>query len=722
MTPYAVDRLSRRGLTIVAAGLAVAFSNGSHARITRIVVDQVESPTANGQSFGTVGQYEKVSGRAFGEVDPADRRNAIVQDIELAPRNPSGKVEYVATFSLTRPIDAGKASGVLLYSVVNRGNGAPTPGAQGHVSVVSGWQGDLLPLPSALTTPQPFTQTNQTLRVPIAVNRDGSPVTGPFLVRFVNVSGSTGAMGNPFGGPTRYPPLTLETAKATLTSRASERLNGGTHGPLITIASTDWAFADCRTVPFPGTSDPTRVCLRNGFDPALLYELVYTARDPFVLGLGLAATRDLVSFLRYAANDDFGTANPAGAAISHAVSTGVSQSGNLIKTFIHLGFNEDESGRMVWDGAFPIIAARQTPINFRFAIPGGAAGINEPGSEPFLWWNTYLDAVRGRRAGSMLDRCSATRTCPKIVEGFGSTEFWDLRMSPALVGTDATRDIPLPSNVRRYYFPGTNHGGGRGGFDPTPSPAPGCLLASNPNPESDTLSALTVALVDWVVKRTEPPQSRYPTLRKRLLVEDRKEAVGFPDIPGVPWTDDFVNAVLDYDLGPRFIYDDMSGIISNEPPAIEQVVTTLVPRVDQDGNEIASGGVASVLFQAPLGTYLGWNIRATGFYKGQICDFTGGYAPFAKTKAERLANDDPRLSLAERYGTKQGYLCLVRRAAKGAVAGRYLLQTDSDRIVAQATAASGSFLPDRDASTTSREAKATGELLCRGDDEQERED
>jgi hypothetical protein len=700
-------RMRRPGATALAALLAFAWSGASEARITRIVLDEPN------QSVPGVCAYEKLNGRAFGEVDPADRRNAIIQDIELSPRNGNGKVEYVATFSLMRPVYPCKASGVLMYSVVNRGNGAPTPGPEGHVSVVSGWQGDLLPVPSDLPTPQPV-QPRQRLRVPIAVNRDGSKVTGPNLVRFVNASGSTVEMGNPFGGPTRYRPLTLDTMQATLTSRAFESLNGGTHGSLTTIPASDWAFADCRVKPFPGDPDPRRVCLKNGFDPGLLYELVYTAQDALVLGLGLAATRDLVSFLRYSPQAD----NPVRDLISHAVSTGVSQSGNLIKTFLHLGFNEDESGRRVWDGAFPIIAARQTPINFRFAVPGGAAGINEPGSEPVLWWNDTPDEARGRPRAGILDRCRATGTCPKIFEGFGSTEFWDLRMSPGLVGTDAEHDIPIPPNVRRYYFPGTSHGGGRGGFDRAPSPAPGCSLASNPNPESDTLSALTVALVDWVVQGTHPPTSRYPTLREELLVPDTKEEVGFPDIPGVPWKDEFVNAVLDYDFGPDFIYNDMSGVISKEPPAIKQVLPTLVPRVDQDGNEIASGGVPSVLFQAPLGTYLGWNIRAAGFYKGQICDFTGGYSPFAKTQAERIANHDERLSLQERYGTKQGYLCLVTRAANRATAERYLMAADRERVLAQATAAAGSFLPDRDASTTSSEDKEIGDSLCSGSEEE----
>jgi len=667
-----------QALVVVASAAAVGWSASSEARVTRIVVDQ-RAPV--GEPFPEVGQFERLTGRAFGELDSHDRRNAIIQDIRLAPRNASGKVEYVATFSLVKPIDMSKASGVLIYQVVNRGNSTTlaAPNAPGHVQLVSGWQGDVTP-----------TATNQTIQVPIAKNRDGSAIAGPILARFWNTSGASAVISNPFGGPNRYPPATFDTAEAKLTSRASELLSGGAHGPLTTIPSADWAFADCRTVPFPGTPDPTRICLKNGFDPTLLYEIVFTGKDPLVLGVGFAATRDINAFFRYASQDDASTPNPVANKISHVISRGTSQSGNFIKTFIHLGFNEDEHSRTVWDGAFPYIAARQNPTDFRFAIPGGAAGINEPGSEPVLWWHFYRDKVRDRELASLLDRCRATRTCPKIFEAFGSTEFWDLRMSPALVGTDAKHDIPLPQDVRRYYYPGTSHGGGAGGFSTaTPNPPGGCVLPANPNPQSDTQNALLAALVDWVVHGVEPPRSHYPTLRERLLVRATKAALGFPTIPfpGLPASapDGLINLVLDYDFGRELNYNDLTGIITKQPPIIKQIIPTLVVKTNHDGNEI--GGVPSVLHQAPLGTYLGRNIRATGFYTGQICDFTGGYLPFAKTRAERLASGDPRRSIEERYGSQEGYNCVVQSAAKRAVRERFLLQADADRLIAQAAAA-----------------------------------
>ena len=675
--------------TVLAPSLAIA-------QVTTLEITSRE-PMSGGQSLGNGGPYELIRGRVHGEVDPRDRRNRIIQDVDLAPRNKNGKVEYVATFSLAKPVDLARASGTLVYTVVNRGNGAPNPGPEGHISLVSGWQGDVIPTP-----------TNQTIDVPIAKQRDGSPVTGPVLARFWDLpAGSNtalirlGSLGTAF-----YPPVTLDTAKASLTYHTSETVTGATAG-VGTIASSDWAFADCRTQPFPGTPDPSRICLKTGFDGARVYELVYTAKDPRVLGIGLAATRDILTFFRYAAVDQRGTPNPIANTVRHTVAVGTSQSGNFIKTFIHLGFNEDLVGRAVWEGVLPYIAARQTPINFRFATPGGAGTLYEAGSEPVLWWERYADRVRGRATGSLLDRCTATHTCPKVIEAFGSTEFWDLRMSPGLVGTDAAQDIPLPDNVRRYYMPGTTHGGGRGGFDLLPSTGGACVLPQNPNPMSETMRALTVALIDWVVNGTPPPSSRYPTLAAGMLVPGTRAATGFPAIPGVQFPEGLVNAVLDYDFGPAFRYNDMSGIVTRQPPAIKQVLRTLVPRVNQDGNEIA--GVASVLHQAPLGTYLGWNIQAAGFFKGQLCGFSGGYIPFAATKAERLQANDPRLSLEERYGSQEGYVCLVRRAAQALVGERFLSKEDADRTIV--AAARARILPS--GAETTAENRARGEELCR---------
>jgi len=646
----------------------------SNARIVHIVIDEKQSPAYGGRSFGKAGPYERITGRAFGEIDPRDPRNAIITDIDLAPRNTHGLVEYVATFSLWKPVDMSKSSGVLIYAVPNRGNrlllsafhigGDPGDGfffQRGDVLLSSGWQGDL-----------PVRPGTETITVPVARNRDGSSITGPDLARFSNMPAGAVTLSLPGG----HVSASLNTHQAILTRRAYE------DGAVVPIASDSWAFADCRNSPFPGAPDPTTISLKGGFDPAYLYELVYKAKNPLVLGVGLAATRDIVSFFRHSSRDDVGTDNPLRGGVSHVIAQGISQAGNFVKTFIHLGFNQDESGHIVWDGANAHIAGRQLPINFRFALPGGAANLYEPGSEAVLWWSDYPDPVRGRKTTGMLARCRPSGVCPKIFETFGAAEFWGLRMSPNLVGTSADHDIPLPPNVRRYYFPGTTHGGGRGGFSTETSASTLYELPDNPNPQLETMRALMIALIDWVVKGSAPPASRYPRLDAGQLTPPNHGAMGFPLIPGAPLPDNMLNRFFDYDFGPDFNYNDLSGRISIQPPVIKRVIPSLVPKVNADGNEIA--GIGSALHQAPLGTYLGWNVVRGGFYKGRSGGFSGGYIPFSRTKAERDRLGDPRLSLEERYHDHAGYVSAVRAAAERLTRERFLLRDDAARLVRDA--------------------------------------
>jgi len=651
--------------------ILIVCATSLEARVTRIVVEHRESPAFGGQTFGNAGTYEIISGHFFGELNPKDPHNSIIMDIQFAPRNARGMVEYSATFALSKPIDMSKSNGVLYYTVSNRGRGAPVGSDDGRINLLSGWQGDLLPREDA-----------QTIVVPVARKSDTLPLTGPVLERLINIPAGTTTIDlrtAPYLGLTYQRPVTLDTTKAKVTRRPNPSASS------VAVPSAEWAFADCETKPFPGTPDPSKLCVKGGFDPASEYLLVFTAKDPLVLGIGFAATRDLNSFLHYALEDDTAAPNPLAGQIKWVISRGDSQSGNFIRSYIHLGFNQDEAGRMVWDGAHSHIAARQLALNFRFAVGGGYAAMYQPGSEGVLWWNDYPDTTRHRSTAGLLDRCRLSKTCPKIFDTFGGVEFWFLRESPDLVGTDAKSDLSLPPNVRRYFFPGTTHGGGRGGFSSAAPPAPaGCMLPANPNPESDTMHALTVAVIDWVTKGTEPPPSRYPRLDNGQLAPAAKAAIGFPDIPGAPSPDGLVNLVFDYDFGPDFNYNDESGLITKQPPTVKQILPTLVPKVDSDGNDL--GGVPSVLRQVPLGTYLGWNTIAAGFDKGKVCALNGGYVPFAKTKAEREATADPRPSLEERYATHRAYVDAVKAAAEKAVAERFLLRADADRLVAEAEA------------------------------------
>lgn len=576
------------------------------------------------------------------------------------------------------------------HDVPNRGGRLTIPEGErmlGDIGLSSGWQGDN----SGRTAPA---DNNDYVIVPVAKNPDGSPITGLVLGRIVNASGPASRPMIVNANPVPYKPVTLDTAKATLVTRTGETIDGKVMGER-TVPSTDWAWARCTAEnPFPGTPDPTQVCIKGGFDPKLLYQVTFTAQDPYVLGIGYAAFRDVASFFKNAKQDSEGTPNPVAGQVSWAISRGRSQSGRFIRAFLHLGFNQDEANRQVHDGAWPLIASGRLPLNVRFATPDAASKLYEGGMEGPVWWTRTADPVRKLPAAGILDRCTATKTCPKIFEQLGSAEAWALYMSPSWIGTNAERDLPVPANVRRYYMPSTPHGGGPGGFSVVPAKAPQCpgpgfgtgLLSANPMPFTETSNALRMHLRSWVMKNVDPPPSQYPSLANGHLVDPTKGAVGFPTIPGLPASapTGLVSPMLDYDWGPEFNALDLSGAPSKVPPVIRNVIRMKVPRVDADGNEL--GGVPIVLREAPLGTYVGWNIVTDGFHKGKICNYAAGMIPFARTRAERMANGDPRPSLEERYKTHEGYVEAVKSAAAKAVASKFLLQEDADKLVAAAAA------------------------------------
>lgn len=739
---------SLRGLFALLTLLATLPAS---AKVVRFVIDTKTSPAFAGATFGTAGQYETLAGRAFGELDPKDPLNAIIQDISLAPKNANGKVAYTATFLIVKPIVMSKASGLLWHDVPNRGGRLTIVDAEkafGDVGISSGWQGD-----NQGGTLQTRTD-NDWVHVPTAVHRNGSPITGTIIARIINISGtnSTGlfVQGNPFP----YMPFTLDTRQATLTEHTHETMSGVvTEG--ATIDPANWAWAHCdATHPFPGTPSPTEVCLKGGFDGNKLYQLRFVARDPLVLGVGFAAFRDVESFFKYESADADGQPNPLAGHVQWSIARGVSQSGNFLRGWLHLGFNQDEARRQVDDGMWPIIAGRRIALNFRWAQPDGVLELYEAGSEGPQWWARYEDKVRGLPKRGILDRCRETDTCPKIIEHFGAAEIWELKLGIEWVGTDGKKDIPIPRNVRRYYIASTTHGGtttpaGGNVFDfelglatgttPTTLKVPNCpgnhwgtgALLSNPVPHTQVVNAIRVHFRDWVMKGVTPPDSLYPRLRTpdaddrrdrdqdededgddddhdrdrrdnddvRDLVHPTLAEMGFPS--GLPQLSTlgphapeaatingadevpFINPVLDYEWGPQFDPSNGSGIPTNFPPPIKQMINMLVPRVDSDANEV--GGVPNVVRDVPLGSYFGWNITSSGFHKSQNCDYTGGYVPFAADAAHKAAGD-PRPSLQERYGTHDGFVAAVKAAAANAVASGFLLQADADALVAQAQA------------------------------------
>jgi hypothetical protein len=686
-------------------GCAVALSIFSligitipaNARITSIAITAKTSPTFDGRSFGSVGQYEQLDGTVSGEIDPKDRLNAVIQDIELAPRNLHGMVEYSMDFSILKPIDTSGGNHTILYDVVNRGNksspalniggSATDPGdgfleSEGYTLVWSGWEGDIT--------------TGIKISLPVAKNRDGSAITGPVRAEYI-ISASARTV-NVTAAPS-YEAVSASNSGATLTRRVHQ------DDAKELIPNTDWAFADCSATPFPGTPSTTQVCLNGGFDTNHIYELVYTAKNPTVTGIGFAATRDFISFLR-GVNDKHGDdrdhkhgmksaagptpTNPLDKSIDYAIIYGSSQSGRWIRTFLQLGFNEGADHDRVFEGAIPHKASNRGAFNIRFAQPTRLSGTQHtekqfPGQESPQSWGDTLDPIAGIFAGQ-LDRCRKSDTCPKITATETDTEYWQALM--ALNTTDARgrRDFDIPSNVRIYHFAGTQHGGGDPLNQPPtvlPNPPANCQLRSNSNPFIPAQRALLVALQQWITHGKEPPRSLYPTLGRGSLVPVRQ--IKIPYIPAVNFTLPGLYAQrFHLDRGPDFDETDVSGIM-DEPPVVGRAYAALAPQVDADGNDI--DGLRNTNVLAPLGTYTGWNIRKAGFSEGDSCDLTGGFIPFFKTKDERDAAGDPRPSLAERYPTHADYVAKVTAAADRLAKQRLLLQQDADLIISQANAA-----------------------------------
>ena len=679
------------GLTAVSAAFALAGCGGDSspdATSTNYRIKVTATQDVAG-TFGSVGAYEQVTGTFTGEVDPKDAKNTIIQDLSLAPLNANGKVEYTSDFVLYMPKDMSKANGVLRYDAPNRGNIVtldPYFASRGYVFLTAAWQGDV-----------PAATGKVTLTVPVAKNADGSSITGTYRAELVTSAATTNSLtlpGGAFNGAmVPYAPASLDNTQQGYS--LSRRINES--DPREYISATNWKFATCSaTVPFPGTANGGSVCLNGGFDPKYIYEVIYVAKDPKVMGLGFAAVRDMIAFFHNSDKDADGNANPVFGKIKNTIASGVSQCGNFMKTFIHLGFNQDASGKQVFDGVYAQIAARQNNLNMRFAVPGGGGGVRldhtAPGQEGTRGLDpSYIDTLSQRSTGGILKRCDDTKTCPKLFIGFSGTEFWALQGSPLLTDPFGTTDLAQPTNARIYYYASSHHLLGLPSLPANSNGAPfpvGNLYATNANAGAvSVVRALYQDLEDWVVAGTAPPDSQVPKISDGTLVQP--SAVAFPQIPGVTYTGLHTTYSM-LDFGPDYKEQDVSGIASLLPPAyLGRDYAILVPQVDADGNDKA--GIRSVDVAAGLGTNTGWNYTNV---PGRI-DLAGGpavpglvgsYFPYAKTQADRVASGDPRPSLEERYSTQAGYVQAVTTVANDLVAKRFMLRADADAAIAAAAA------------------------------------
>jgi Alpha/beta hydrolase domain len=724
------ERRGRVTLLVAVSLLSLlAMSSTVEARITRIQIPAVESPALGGASFGSVGQFEKLTGTAYGEVDPHHPLNAIIQDIDLAPRNAGGMVEYSTDIYILKPIDMTKGNRMLFYHVVNRGNGGipfnvgvpagnnPASAGDGFIQsmgytlIKSGWQPDVLPGNSRMT-----------MSVPIARNPDGSSITGTVRAEFIVAAATTtlNLSSGTFTGLTHASYPTVSTDNKTLLSDGflpTMTVRSHEKDPRVSMSNNAWAFGSCPDGVHV-TASTTQICMLGaGFQPGKIYELLYRGKDPIVIGLGYAGMRDLISFFKHARHDDAGTANPLWVADGRgrgsdreddgdnnrgdeqehqgvlATFSGASQSGRNMRTFIHLGFNEDERGRIVFDGAFPLIGGGRAAFNIRFGQPGRAWGyvadhVYPAYQFPFTYGESH-DPITGETDG-ILKRCLKTNTCPKIFHFATSLEIWEGRQSLGLTDPAGRRDVDDPDVVRAYVQTSTQHG--PAAFPPgfTASLGP-CQQQLNPNSYLETQRALWVALTDWLKRGVQPPPSHVPRLRDGTLVPPTR--VDFPHIPANTYGGisrpavkflALANPLSVLDYGPLFNGLDETGILTVEPPGVgNRQYPIFVPQVDADGNDI--GGVRSTAVLAPTATYTGWNLYS-GVFQDDFCTLSGSYIPFARTRAERLATGDPRPSLEERYGTHAGYVDAVRKATATLVKQRLLLPADADRLIGAADA------------------------------------
>jgi hypothetical protein len=643
------------------------FCFTSHAKVVRVVVTKTES-YFDGKAFGTAGSFLKLTGQVYGEIDPGNPQNSIIQDISLAPVNQRGMVEYISDFIILRPSDMAKCNGILFLSLPNRGNAFPADTVllgRGYIYIWCAWQGDVL-----------RGNNRMIMRVPYA-GENGNAITGILRTEYqvANTINTLSLSGGFFTGQTHhsYETVNTENTGLVLTKRKHES------DPRDTIPNSEWAFSDCGKARFPGIPSSTKISLKDGFQTDYIYELIYMARDPLVLGLGFAAIRDFSSFLRNDIKDNAGLRNPildenmTTNPVKAAIMQGVSQCSNFTRTFLFLGFNQDENGQKVFDGVNSHIGTRRISLNIRFGRPGGGGLQHEdhlfPANDPPFSWDKEQDQISGI-TGGILEKCFETGTCPKIMQTLSSSEYWQLRASLTTTDSYGTRDLKIPENVRIYLFSGTQH-------------SPGSIadqmsgFSQNYNSYAPYHRALIIALEMWITEGKDPPAACYPTIASGNLVSPDKSVIGWPDIPGVPYNGK-VNELPLLDYGAEYDFRNVSGILTREPPMVrsDKPYKTLVPKVDIDGNEIA--GIRSVNIRVPLGTYTGWALRKEGFGGGDLSSLNGMFIPFKNTRKERLEAKDRRLSLQERYGSHEKYVGAVRKAAEELVKEGFLLPEDAE--------------------------------------------
>ena len=659
----------------IVAALVLVWIGSSTVAAEVVRIDVLsKGDVAGGKSFASAGPYERLAGRMYFEVDPSNDANRIITDIDNAPRNARGRVEFSADFFLLKPKQIAAGNGTLLYEVSNRGGKGmlgffnqasgslnPTTDAemgdgflmrQGFTLLWVGWQFDP-PAREGLVRVYP----------PVATD-NGKPIVGivrsEVIVARVAFDASLADRDH-----VAYAVADPDDPANTLSVRDT------IEGQRRYIPRSEWKFA--RVVNGAPVPDRTRVYLAGGFQPAKIYEVVYTSQNPPVAGAGPAAVRDAIAHLKHSSAEALSM--PAGS-IQRAIAFGVSQSGRFLRTYLYYGFNEDEQRRKVFDGVMAHVAgAGRGSFNLRFAQPSrdGHPFLNKfyP-TDIFPFTDTpQTDPQTGEKDGLLLRVKPASM--PKIFYTNSSYEYWGRAASLIHTAIDGRTDTPLADSTRIYMFAGGQHG--PGAFPPRRSIG---QQLNNPNDYRWSMRALLLAMNRWIKDEAAPPPSRYPRIDGRTLVP--LESLAFPSLPGIGQPAEPHKAYRVF-YGLDFA---SKGIISVDPPEANGSYPILVPQVDADGNELA--GVKMPEVAVPLATYTGWNLfNPESGPAAVLSSMQGSYIPLARTRADRERAHDPRPSIEERYQNRDAYLARVSAAARELAQQGYLLEGDIVKIVERAS-------------------------------------
>ena len=671
--------LGRRWFSVASLWLLLLLpASAVLGEVVRFEINE-RAPFADGRRFGEVGTYERIVGRVHYAIDPALPQNQAIVDLQYAPRNKDGQVEFFGDLLILAPKVPSNGNGAILYDVNNRGNllslamfnfasrtnlpqtkehaGDGFLMRQGFTLVWSGWDGELLP-------------GGEKLRLSVPIARDGrKPITGPVRCEIVPTKDMTRSVVN-WANHGSYRPTNrgLQTATLTHRERAAD--------PREPISREQWTLHVTDIESDSPTQLPqVELELRTGMKKGHIYELIYEGQDPMVHGVCFASVRDLISAFKYGGGRDNPLLADGKPVIQRAHGFGVSQSGRFLREFLYADFNADEQGRQVFDGLIPHVAGGGLgSFNHRFAQPTRHTSQHDHHEYPAdrfpFTYGSQTDPLSGQ-TGGILAKSTASNTAPLVMHTQSSAEYWTRSGSLAHTDPLGKRDAPAPDNVRFYTFGGTQHGPAS-----FPPPRGDARHPANPGDYRPLLRAALVALDRWAKTGEAAPPSIYPTISDGTLVAWDRESTGFPHLPGVAYPQ-VIQQPSWWDLGLRW---ESQQIIDKQPPTSRGDYQVRVPASGEDGND--RGCLLPPEVAVPLATYTGWNVRrAEAGGGGELVSLWGAYLPLPVTQAQRKKSGDPRQSLEGRYGTLEEYMRQFKAECERLTQAGYLLEEDARRAI-----------------------------------------